>query len=76
MYQELKSVWAELTSQGAPFEITEVDVRGTKIKTFVNAPPSLREIWLSSQQFADRDYLVYENERWTYADAHREVASI
>ncbi|MEX1237954.1 MAG: class I adenylate-forming enzyme family protein, partial [Pseudomonadales bacterium] len=50
--------------------------RGTKIKTFVNAPPSLREIWLSSQQFADRDYLVYENERWTYADAHREVASI
>lgn len=76
MYQELKSVWAELTSAGAPFEITEVEVQGAKIKTYVNAPPSLREIWLGSQLFADRDYLVYENDSWTYADAHREVASI
>lgn len=76
MYQELKQVWAELTAEGAPFAVTEVEVRGAMIKTYVQAPPTLREIWLSSRQFADRDYLVYKDERWTYDEAHTQVASI
>ncbi|XOV87538.1 MAG: class I adenylate-forming enzyme family protein [Pseudomonadota bacterium] len=76
MYNELKAVWSELTAPGAPFEVTEVVVRGNRIRTYAAAPPSLREVWLSSAQFADRDYLVYENDRWTYADAHRDVAAI
>ncbi len=76
MYKELKAVWSELTAPGAPFETTEIVVRGNTIKTYVAAPPSLREVWLSSAQFADRDYLVYEDDRWTYADAHRDVAAI
>jgi long-chain acyl-CoA synthetase len=76
MYQELKEVWAELTSPGAPFEVAEVEVRGATIKTYKNAPPSLREVWLSSAAFADRDYLVYEDDRWTYGQAHDQVGSI
>ncbi|MEM7016526.1 MAG: AMP-binding protein, partial [Pseudomonadota bacterium] len=76
MYQELKEVWAELTTKGAPFEITEVEVRGATIKAYANAPANLREVWLSSQQFEERDYLVYQDERWTYAEAHAEVASV
>ena len=31
---------------------------------------------MSSQQFADREYIVYQDERWTYARAHEEVASV
>jgi len=76
MYQALKTVWNELTSPGQPFEITSVEVRGQSIKAYAAAPPSLREMWLASAAFADRDYLVYENERWTYSDAHRDVAAI
>ncbi|MDB9867054.1 acyl--CoA ligase [Pseudomonadales bacterium] len=76
MYQALKTVWNELTSPGQPFEITSVDVRGQSIKAYAAAPPSLREMWLASAAFADRDYLVYESERWTYSDAHRDVAAI
>ncbi len=76
MYQALKTVWNELTSPGQPFEITSVAVRGQSIKAYAAAPPSLREMWLASAAFADRDYLVYENERWTYSDAHRDVAAI
>ncbi|MDP1631153.1 MAG: class I adenylate-forming enzyme family protein [Caulobacter sp.] len=75
-YAELNTAWDELTAPGAAFEITEIDVRGSRIRTFKNAPPSLREFWLSTQPFADRDYLVYEDERITYAQAHRQVASI
>ena len=76
MYAELKQVWQSLTGPEGNFEITTVDVRGVPTKTYKNAPPSLRELWLSSQQFADREYIVYQDERWTYARAHEEVASV
>lgn len=76
MYKALAETWSKLISEGSPFEIAETEVRGEMIKAYALAPPSLREIWLSSMQFADRDYLVYQDERWTYAEAHRDVAAI
>jgi len=76
MYKALKETWSNLISEGSPFEIKEIEVRGEMIKAYALAPPSLREIWLSSLQFAERDYLVYQDERWTYAEAHRDVAAI
>ncbi|MGZ5935190.1 MAG: class I adenylate-forming enzyme family protein [Rhizomicrobium sp.] len=75
-YKELKQAWAELTAPGAPFEIKEIEVRGINIRTFKNAPPNIRELWLSTAQFADREYLVYEDERMTYAQAHAQTAAI
>ena len=75
-YAELDKAWAELTQPGAPFEIHQVEVDGVSIKTFRNPPPSVRALWLSTAQFADRDYLIYGDERITYAEAHRLVASI
>ncbi|WP_304177312.1 class I adenylate-forming enzyme family protein [Phenylobacterium aquaticum] len=75
-YQELKQAWAELTAPGAPFEIAVTEVRGVPIRTFKNAPPSIREFWLSTAAFADRTYLVYQGERITYGEAHAQVASI
>ncbi len=76
MYDELKAAWDELTAPGAQFEIRETLVRGIRMKTYANAPNSLRDLWLASQAFADRDYLVYQDERWTYAQAHAEVAAV
>ena len=76
IYQHLAAAWAANTAPGAPFELETVDVRGVPTRSYVNAPKSLREVWLASAAFAERDYLVYQDERWTYADAHRDVASI
>ena len=76
MYKELNEVWAELIAPGSPFEVVEKEVRGASIRTFAQAPPSLREVWLASAAFADRDYLVYQDERRTYAESHAEVAAI
>lgn len=75
-YAELNEAWAELTAPGAPFEIAVQEVRGAPIRTFRNAPPNVRALWLSTAQFADRDYLVYGDERITYAQAHAQVASV
>ncbi|MDA0977958.1 MAG: class I adenylate-forming enzyme family protein, partial [Proteobacteria bacterium] len=76
MYDVYREVWNELTAEGAPFQVEEIEVRGSPMRVYTHAPPSVREIWLASAAFADRDYLVYEDERWTYADAHRDVAAI
>ena len=75
MYEELRAVWKELTSKGGPFEIETVDVRGIPLKTYASAPASLLDVWLGSAVHGDKDYLVYESERWTFNEAHREVAS-
>ncbi|MCH2172527.1 acyl--CoA ligase [Myxococcota bacterium] len=76
MFSELHQAWTELTAAGAPFEIAEVPVRGTSIRTYANAPQSLREVWLGSQRFGEVDHLVYRDERWTFDDAHRETAAV
>jgi len=75
-YAELNQAWAELTAPGAPFEIAVQEVRGSPIRTFKNAPPNVRLLWQSTAQFAERDYLVYGDERLTYAQAHAQVASV
>jgi long-chain acyl-CoA synthetase len=75
-YAEFEQAWTELTSPGMPFEIEEIDLRGTWIRAYKTAPPSVRELWLSTLPFADRDYLVYQDERITYGQAHALTASI
>jgi long-chain acyl-CoA synthetase len=75
-YKELKKAWGELTAPGQPFEIETTVVRGSPLRAYKNAPKTVRELWLASAQFADREYLVYQDERMTYAEAHRQVAAI
>ncbi len=76
MYNELKEAWNELTSPGQMFEITTVEVRGVPLKTYALAPPSLRDVWAMAAGHGDKDYLVYQDERATYAEAQAYTASI
>jgi len=76
MYAELREVWNELTGPGGQFEIRKLVVRGIPINTYANGPNSLRELWLASAAHGDRDYLVYQDTRITYTEAHRLAASV
>jgi long-chain acyl-CoA synthetase len=76
MYEELHEVWNELTGPGGQFEIRKVEVRGVPINTYANAPNSLRDVWLASAAHGDREYLVYQDTRITFTEAHRLVASV
>jgi len=76
MLDVLKQVTASMTAPEQMFAITETEVHGFKMKTWANAPVSLRDLWLSTNVHADKDYLVYEDERWTYNQAHEQVARI
>ncbi|WP_337189029.1 class I adenylate-forming enzyme family protein [Phenylobacterium sp.] len=57
---------ARLTAPGAPFEIEEKVIRGVPTKTWKNAPPTLRDVFLNGQRFKDREFLVYEDDRATF----------
>ena len=76
MLQEFKDAWAELTSPGAQFEMKEITVRGVPIRVFESAPPSMRFVWELARGYGDRDYVVYEDERYTYAEADAIVRSL
>ncbi|MGI8840887.1 MAG: class I adenylate-forming enzyme family protein [Caulobacteraceae bacterium] len=75
-YKELKEAWAALTAPGAPFEIGEMEVRGAPMRLYMHAPPTVRELWLSTAAFAPREYIVYRDERLTYGDAHAQVKAV
>jgi long-chain acyl-CoA synthetase len=75
-YKELKTAWSELTATGAAFEIVRAPIRGIDILTYKNAPPNVRALWLSTRAFGEREYLIYEGERVTYAEAHARVDAI
>jgi acyl-CoA synthetase (AMP-forming)/AMP-acid ligase II len=66
------------TAADEPFEIVEVEVEsdGRRMRVFKNAPPSLRAIWDLSAAHGDATYLVYDDERYSYAGAHGIVAAL
>ena len=75
-YAQLRQVREELTGPGGQFEIVEIESLGRKVRAFKNAPPSVREFWLSTAAWGDRPYLAYEGDVLTYAQAHAHAASI
>ena len=76
MLDVLKQVTASMTAPEQMFAIAETEVHGNKMKIWANAPGSLRDLWLSTNVHGEKDYLVYEDERWTYNQAHEQVARI
>lgn len=75
-YAELRAAREALTGPGGPFEIVTAEVLGVPIRTYKNQPPSIRELWLSTAVFSDRPYIIYEDERLTYAEAHAQVNAV
>ena len=67
---------AELDAPGSPFATHMTTIRGVPAKSFVAAPPTMRAIWETTVAHADKDYLVYEDERYTYAEIHAQVRKL
>ncbi|MTA71116.1 MAG: AMP-binding protein [Actinobacteria bacterium] len=66
----------EITGPGSPFAVTTEVVRGVTLKSFAAAPPNMRSMWEISAVHGDKDYLVYEDERFTYNEVHAMVRKL
>jgi long-chain acyl-CoA synthetase len=76
MLMEFQEAWEELTAPGAQFAMKEIEVRGIPMRIFESAPPSMRFVWELAGGYADRDYVVFEDERFTYAEADAIIKSL
>jgi long-chain acyl-CoA synthetase len=72
----LAQVWEEFTRPGGPFAVEEVELRGVPQRVYSGALGDLRALWDLAALKGDRDYLVFEGERLTYAEAERAVRSL
>ncbi|MBI2710573.1 MAG: acyl--CoA ligase [Actinobacteria bacterium] len=59
---------AAVTGPGERFEIVEETVEGVPYRLFRQAPPNLKVVFDTARQRGDQTFLVYEDERWSFAD--------
>src|SRR5262245_6530398 len=64
---DVREIEARLTAPGGMFELVTEDVRGTPMRVFKNRTRSLRALLENSRGHGDKEYLVYGDERITYA---------
>jgi long-chain acyl-CoA synthetase len=66
----------ELTAPGAPLEIETRVIRGVSTRCWKNLPTTVTQLLQYCESFAERDYLIYEDERLTYAQAFARVRNL
>ena len=65
---------ALVTQPGSLLEVGQVDVAGQSLLGYVNAPSSMRDLWMLATGHGEAEYMVYLDERMTYHDAAERVA--
>ncbi|GAA5907296.1 hypothetical protein JCM8208_007146 [Rhodotorula glutinis] len=75
--RSVKECDAILQSPQSPLVTDTITIGTRRVRAYRNLPPSIRDAWLTSAEtFAKREYLIYENERLTYADAHERAVRL
>jgi steroid-24-oyl-CoA synthetase len=65
-----------LTAPGSPFEMEQISIRGIDTRVWKHAPPTLRELFLIARSWAEREFIVNDDERVTYEDFARASLAI
>jgi long-chain acyl-CoA synthetase len=76
MTMSLEEANAALTVPGSPFELDEVQIDGRPYRVWKNALPTLRAITEASVAHGDKVYIVFEDERITFAEHFRRVGHV
>lgn len=61
----IKSIQA-LTGTGQDFELVRRKINEIDYHVYKNAPSSLQAVYLAATEHGEREFLVYEGERWTF----------
>lgn len=74
--QQAAAVRAQLTAQGAPFELATVDTPKGLFTVYKNAPSSLVDVIRQSRREDDACFMVYEGDRWSYQRFYAHVDAL
>jgi long-chain acyl-CoA synthetase len=67
---------AQITAPGERYETTEVEVGGVTYTAFKGAPATLKDLFDLTRLYDATEYLVYEDERYTYAEVYARADGI
>ena len=76
LVDDLNAAYAALTEPGAPFGWTVQEVDGAPVRVYDSQLANMRAVWEMSAAHTERDYLVYDDERLSYAEAHARVRAL
>jgi len=74
--EHFDAAWNELAAPGSGFAMETIEVRGVPTRIFSAAPPHMGAIWDLAQLHGDKTYVVYEDERYTYAEIGLRVRAL
>ena len=67
---------ATVTAPGGRYEIVDADVDGRSMPVFAHLPRSLRAMFDTARDRGDDIFLVYEDERWSFAEVMAHVDAV
>jgi long-chain acyl-CoA synthetase len=65
-----------MTAPDGPFAMAQTEIRGVSMRVLASAPPTMRAIWEMTPPHAEKTYIVYEDERYTYAEIDAQVRAL
>jgi len=65
--QRFDEAYRQITAAGSPWEIADTSLEGHRYRAFAKAPRNLREVFAPGRVHGDKEFLVYEGERWSFA---------
>ncbi|MFF1461849.1 class I adenylate-forming enzyme family protein [Streptomyces sp. NPDC058330] len=74
--ETVPEILQRLTGPGGAFEQVREDVLGARIQVFAHREKSLADVVAASVRHGERDYIVTEDERISFAEHARQVASL
>ncbi len=74
--KQLEDTITQMTASGGAFELEEVQVAGVSYRNYATMPKHLGEYYKIMLAHADRDFAVYQDERYTFAQGYQHGAGI
>ncbi len=72
--QSFEEAVTSLTAAGQPFEVNTVELGGSTYRNFATLPRNLGEYFQVMRTHAEKDFVVYLDERYTFAQAYQHSA--
>ncbi|MBK5224449.1 MAG: acyl--CoA ligase [Acidimicrobiia bacterium] len=76
----MSKTWTEAAAAvcgpDGPFALVTEDVLGVPTKVFATAPPSLRSLFDVARMRGDQDYIVYEDEQYTFSQVTAQIDAV
>jgi long-chain acyl-CoA synthetase len=68
---------ALMTCSESPLAVSKAVVRGVEYDVFTHAPNDMRDFFsYSNTHFKDWEFLIYEDERWTFGEVQRKAVAL